>query len=67
MNVFKLSKITEKIWLILAIMALLYGGYKFYESGFNHARQFLIVGIICLLVFGVKYAFRKKVEGKEHH
>ena len=66
MNIFTLSKITEKIWLILALLALGYGGYKFYEMGFNHARQFLIVGIICLLVFGVKYAFRKKIEGKEN-
>lgn len=66
MNIFKLSRITEKIWLFLAVIALGYGSYIFYQFGFNHARQFLIVGIICFLVFGMKYVFRKKIESKEN-
>jgi hypothetical protein len=59
----KVSRIMEKVWLVVAIGSLLVVVYFFFDRGINRTTlSYLIFPALAGAMFGFRFAFRKRFE-----
>jgi hypothetical protein len=62
----KLNIFMEKLWMVVAIVALLIVCYFFVVDGVNRTTlSFLVFPALAGIMYGFRYTFRRRLEG--HH
>lgn len=59
---YKLAKIMEKLWLILAIFATCYAIYMVYTEGYEASKTYILVALVTFLWYFVRNNLRRRIE-----
>lgn len=66
MNVYKVARVMEKVWLVIAILSIIFAIYHTVKYGFQEGKMFILISIGICIYYGLKVKMRKSFEGREN-